>query len=108
MRKIFHLLSRFDSICTETSRRRSSSRAPRQTSRCVHGLERLEDRTVLAAGVLDPSFGIGGKVLTDFGYIETVTFDAAQAVQVDGKTVVAGPVGECLRGRSIECGRQSG
>lgn len=51
-------------------------------------VERLEDRTLLAAaGSLDPTFGIGGKVTTaldgfDFGY--------ALAVQADGKVLVAG------------------
>ena len=38
-------------------------------------------------GILDPTFGIGGKVITDFG-----NFDSANAVaiQADGKIVVAG------------------
>jgi uncharacterized delta-60 repeat protein len=41
-----------------------------------------------AEGDLDPTFGLGGKVKTDFGN----TFDAAEevAVQPDGKIVVAG------------------
>lgn len=52
-------------------------------------VERLEDRTLLAApGDLDPSFGIGGKVTTSFGAVEagavSVTIDA------DGRIIVAG------------------
>jgi uncharacterized delta-60 repeat protein len=30
-------------------------------------VERLEDRTLLSAGALDPTFGTGGKDITDFG-----------------------------------------
>jgi uncharacterized delta-60 repeat protein len=45
-------------------------------------------RTVCAdAGELDPSFGIGGKVVTDIGGSESGT---AIAIQQDGKIVVAG------------------
>ena len=40
-----------------------------------------------AAGELDPSFGTGGKVTTDFGASESAS---AAAVQPDGKLVVAG------------------
>lgn len=50
--------------------------------------ERLEDRTLLSSpGVLDPSFGTGGKVVTSFAG------DAGArsvALQGDGKLVVAG------------------
>src|SRR5262249_42936154 len=41
----------------------------------------------LHPGDLDPTFGVGGKVLTDFGGDETAT---AVAVQPDGKIVVVG------------------
>src|SRR2546429_5432789 len=37
-----------------------------------------------APGDLDPSFGVGGKVITDFGYATAV------AIQADGKIVAAG------------------
>jgi uncharacterized delta-60 repeat protein len=51
-------------------------------------LEFLEDRTLLLAGDLDPTFGTGGKVLTGFG---SQNGDAAAvALQADGKIVVAG------------------
>lgn len=33
-------------------------------------LEVLEDRTLLSAGALDPTFGVEGKVVTDFGALE--------------------------------------
>lgn len=51
-------------------------------------LEALEDRRTPAAGALDPTFGTGGKVLTEIG----PNYDSADAVAVqpDGKLVVAG------------------
>jgi uncharacterized delta-60 repeat protein len=52
-------------------------------------LEHLEQRTLLNAGTLDPTFGTGGKVLTDF----TGSLDSSGQVvllQTDGKVVVAG------------------
>ncbi len=54
-------------------------------------LERLEDRSLLTAGLLDPNFGSGGKVTTD---ISASTLDLVSrnsiVVQPDGKVVVAG------------------
>ncbi|MBI3821555.1 MAG: hypothetical protein HY289_02625 [Planctomycetes bacterium] len=49
--------------------------------------ESLEQRTLLSAGTLDPTFGIGGKVTTNIS-----GFDFASAVKVDdsGRIVVAG------------------
>jgi uncharacterized delta-60 repeat protein len=54
-------------------------------------IEALEDRTLLNAGDLDPSFGVGGLVTTEFlnGPSRADTA-AAVAVQADGKIVVAG------------------
>src|SRR6266545_4324173 len=49
--------------------------------------EALEERTLLAAGALDASFGIGGLVSTDFGGSDGAV---AAALQDDGKIVVAG------------------
>jgi uncharacterized delta-60 repeat protein len=43
-----------------------------------------------AAGDLDPTFGTGGKVITDFGGADV---GRAIAVQADGKVVVAGSTG---------------
>jgi uncharacterized delta-60 repeat protein len=55
-------------------------------------LESLEDRTLLAAGALDPTFGTGGLVKTNFLYnvadSATTGFNSL-AVQADGKIVVA-------------------
>src|SRR5262245_1522703 len=53
-------------------------------------LELLEDRVVPAAGTLDPSFGIGGLVTTNFSQGSNPSYDAASAVAADGKIVVAG------------------
>src|SRR2546421_132832 len=51
-------------------------------------LEALESRQLLSAGQLDPSFGHGGKVLTDLG----LSFGNGVAIQADGKIVAsAGP-----------------
>jgi uncharacterized delta-60 repeat protein len=52
-------------------------------------LEVLESRTLLSAGELDPTFGTGGKVVTDFGAGSKNVVDAV-AVQPDGKIIVAG------------------
>src|SRR5207248_8615225 len=62
----------------------------RPGTHCVRPrLERLEDRTLLNAGDLDPTFGTGGKVLTDFvGPIDASP--AATVIQPDGKILVAG------------------
>jgi uncharacterized delta-60 repeat protein len=51
-------------------------------------LEPLEERTLLSAGALDPTFGVGGKVTTDF----SPGFDGAGGVvlQTGGKILVAG------------------
>jgi uncharacterized delta-60 repeat protein len=51
----------------------------------------LEDRNVLTAGVLDPSFGNGGLVVTDFT-VPVPGYDIGRAVvqQPDGKIVVFG------------------
>src|SRR5690349_6539803 len=52
-------------------------------------LERLQDRTLLSAGDLDPTFGTGGRVLA--GFRDSLE-DTPSAVvrQPDGKYVVAG------------------
>jgi uncharacterized delta-60 repeat protein len=75
-------------ISIKTVSRSSSHR--RSRSRCVAPrLELLEDRTLLNAGDLDPTFGTGGKVLTDFvGPIDASA--AATVIQPHGKIVVAG------------------
>jgi uncharacterized delta-60 repeat protein len=56
---------------------------------CRLQVEELEPRALLSAGALDPTFGTGGKVTTDFlGALDATA--AAVAVQHDGKVVVAG------------------
>src|SRR5713226_2372800 len=52
-------------------------------------LELLESRTLLSAGDLDPSFGVGGQVQTDFPP-NTSASGTAVVLQPDGKIVVAG------------------
>ena len=53
------------------------------------GLEALEDRTLLTAGDLDPTFGMGGKALAQF--VGPVGAQASRvAIQADGKIVEIG------------------
>jgi len=49
-------------------------------------LEQLEDRCLLSAGDLDPTFGAGGIVVTDLTYGEV----SDATIQPDGKIVVVG------------------
>ena len=55
--------------------------------------ERLEDRWVLSAGVLDPTFNPGGTIpgvlVGDLGFVED---GKAIAVQSDGKILITGTV----------------
>lgn len=73
-----------------SSRIRSSSWPTRSArGRRLH-LECFENRVVFAvAGGLDPTFGIGGLVTTDFSD-NSIDLGAAIVVQADGKMVVAG------------------
>jgi uncharacterized delta-60 repeat protein len=64
-------------------------RIGRYTKRHKPHLEPLEGRLLLAAGDLDPSFGTGGEVMTDFAG-PTRNFGNGVAVQADGKLVVVG------------------
>jgi uncharacterized delta-60 repeat protein len=66
--------------CTRWSRNLKSARPH---------LETLENRCLFSAGQLDPTFGAGGKVASDFLGPANDTA-AALAVQSDGKLVVAG------------------
>ncbi|MEX2139004.1 MAG: hypothetical protein WD894_07065 [Pirellulales bacterium] len=86
--KIFTRGGLFARVALLTANRRSAK--SRHNRPFVAGLrvEVLEDRTMLSAGALDPSFGIGGRVVTDFG--SPSDFGEAVVVQADGKTVVAG------------------
>src|SRR5262245_24339615 len=52
-------------------------------------VEQLEDRTLLSAGALDPTFGDGGRLATSFvGASRDEAWD--MAVQADGKIVAVG------------------
>src|SRR5262245_39175424 len=62
-----------------------SRRRPKTQPRVRRQLEALEERTLLTAGLLDPTFGVGGKVLTNFA---GAAFDTV--VQPDGKFVAIG------------------
>ena len=62
-----------------------------EVSRSRVAIEQLESRRLLSAGELDPSFGTGGKVVTDFGGTDS---GQAVAVQSDGRIVVVGHRGE--------------
>ena len=77
---------RLKELSAAKSRRRGVARL-RQRSPCV--VETLEDRCLLTDGDLDPSFGVGGKVLTSFGISGTDIAECV-AIQSDGKIVVAG------------------
>ena len=74
----------FGSVNGAKSRRHWSGETRRLTPTFV---ESLEDRCLLAAGDLDPSFGVGGKVTTAF---QGDAKGNSLAVQSDGKLVVAG------------------
>ncbi|MCY2986485.1 MAG: hypothetical protein NTY19_01240 [Planctomycetota bacterium] len=52
-------------------------------------VEPLEDRRLLAAGVLDPTFGSGGVVTTDIG-VGSFDLGGGVVVQPNGRIVVAG------------------
>lgn len=68
------------------TRRDARARSARHTS--SPRLEALEDRRVPTAGMLDPSFGSGGKVTFDLGSLQDQ--GTAILVQDDGKIVIAG------------------
>jgi hypothetical protein len=75
----------FPKVSSSPGSRLQSSRRERR----VPLLERLEDRTLLNGGTLDPAFGVGGQVLTAFAGFQDNEADAV-AIQQDGKIVVAG------------------
>ena len=74
---------------------RTRRRPPRQRKTPYRlGLETLEDRTLLTAGFLDPTFGPAatpGRVITDFFGANDLA--NAVAIQADGRIVVAGSSG---------------
>ena len=72
----------------KSPRARTSSGRPRHRAATRLAIEQLEDRTLLTAGALDPTFGLGGKVTTDFGSRDDGA--AGAVVQPDGKIVAVG------------------
>jgi uncharacterized delta-60 repeat protein len=67
---------------------RTLSRSSRRTpARFRPVLEQLEDRWLLNGGGLDPTFGTGGRVVTDLGGTDVLQ---AMALQADGKIVAVG------------------
>lgn len=75
---------------------RSHSRHATGTSRLLTLLSRrpelLEDRSLLTAGALDPTFGSDGIVLTHIGEEDGSVAVNASALQPDGKIVLVGAV----------------
>src|SRR5689334_21168895 len=74
----------WDRRVSSRSRRGGRPGAPRRRP----GVEGLEDRSLLSAGVLDTTFGGTGKILTSFGGFDT----RASKVAYDqhGRILVAG------------------
>lgn len=68
------------------------SRTRRDRPTCRPCLEALEDRSLLSAGALDPTFGTGGLVITD---LNSAAHDSAYdvALQADGKALAVGTSG---------------
>jgi uncharacterized delta-60 repeat protein len=67
-------------------KKRAAQERTRDLRRCRPGLEGLEARTLLSAGYLDPTFGTGGTVVTNF----LPDHPAGFAMQSDGKIVAVG------------------
>jgi uncharacterized delta-60 repeat protein len=65
-------------------------RRPSEAQRRRPALEILEDRCLLSAGQLDPTFGNGGKVITDILASSEDQVAALAVSPTDGKTVVVG------------------
>jgi len=77
---------------SSSSRRGSRARQPgRLLGARRLTVEPLEDRRLLSAGDLDPTFGVGGKVVTDIGFCTPdAAYDVTVVVQAGDKTLVAG------------------
>jgi uncharacterized delta-60 repeat protein len=67
------------------------------------GLATLAPPAIATAGDLDPTFGTGGKVTTDFGSVNEEA--AAVALQTDGKIVAAGTTGGGMGGGEFALAR---
>src|SRR5882672_1276245 len=79
---------------SQGKRRSKGRRGKRQNNSLRNstlGFESLEERRLLAAGDLDTTFGIGGKVVQDLGIGKDEEIYAS-AVQSNGKIILAGLV----------------
>ena len=56
--------------------------------------DRLEERTLLDAAGLDPSFGTGGNVVTNFPYHDAPTQATSMVIDAQGRAIVAGVVND--------------
>lgn len=85
------------------SRHDRRSVRPTGATRSLLEVEALEDRSVpAAAGSLDPTFGTGGRVTTDFQLRRPSSDEGRSvAVQPDGKVVVLGSTGQSGTGRDF-------
>ena len=88
-RSMTRTLARFRIGSDVASRRARDAR--RRPIRSPLRLDPLEERTLLSTGMLDPSFGLGGKVLTNIGIPTNDRVEYSMTVvQPDGKILVAG------------------
>ena len=91
---MFERISSMMSIASRPVSRRTRGAGERFVAACLAYSESLETRTLLSAGDFDPSFGVGGKVTTEFRDGMTTSVVArATALQADGKIVAAGEGG---------------
>ncbi|MEZ6125747.1 MAG: Ig-like domain-containing protein [Planctomycetaceae bacterium] len=81
-----------------TRRRSVSGRTPAQLVRAEH----LEDRCLLSAGQLDPTFGSDGLVVTNVADQVAYFHGADMTVQPDGRIVVVGTADSTTRNVSYE------
>ena len=75
-------------------RRRQGQGKSRLHTLLSRHVELLEDRSLLAAGALDPTFGVGGIIITNIVDDEANIAINDLAVQADGKVVVVGAIQE--------------
>jgi uncharacterized delta-60 repeat protein len=88
---LFHLWRTGQKSHPARQRRRVSSPAPRKRPwACAPGIERLENRTLLSAGALDPGFGSGGRLITDIPGSTDDYSGSVVVAQPDHKIVVLG------------------
>ena len=87
--KLFSLIQERVARRTFPSRWSARRRASWSASGASAAVESLESRCLLSAGDLDPSFGVGGRVVTPIGNA-TVSGVEALAIQSDGQIIAVG------------------